>query len=164
MNFVKTISSRIVESVRLVKFQRKGKDDIRECKSISPHGVDSHPIEDLIAVYSETDQNGKNVILGYINRNAIADVGELRLYATNVDGDEQNYIYLKNDGQIEIGGNGDNLIRYSPLNSELTAFKNQIQVELGLIATAIAGVGGAYAPGTLTIDISASKIDEVECS
>jgi len=64
--------------------------------------------------------------------------------------------------EIQYLGDDDNLVKYAALSSELTSFKNLVQAELVKIQTGITGVGGAYTPGTLSIDISDSKIDELK--
>jgi hypothetical protein len=40
--------------------------------------------------------------------------------------------------------------------------RNDINTELSKIQAAIAGLGGAYARLTVSVDISASKVDEVK--
>ncbi|MCK4521530.1 MAG: hypothetical protein KAU20_03070, partial [Nanoarchaeota archaeon] len=97
---------------------------MRESKVSAPHGIDSSPVEDLIAVYSPTQQNGRDVILGYLCRNALADVGELRLFSTDSNGVEKNYIWLKNNGSIELGGDADNAVRYSKLEKAFNELKD----------------------------------------
>jgi hypothetical protein len=114
------------------------------------------------AIFMQTGEKGKTVIVGYLNRNHISEKGEIRIYSTNESGAVQIFLHLKNDGTAEFGGDADNLVRYSPLNSELQAFKNALTVELGLIAAGIAIVGGVYTPGALSIDISNAKIDEIK--
>ena len=173
MNFVKIISTRIVDSVRLIKFLRKGKDDTRECKVSAPYGIDSVPVEDMIAVYSPTQQNGRNVIIGYLNKNAIADVGELRFYSTDADGVEQNYIHLKNDGDIEIGGSTDNMVRYSDLEAAFNRLKSDhndlVSKFLAHVHPGVTvGAGSTGVTPTLVspspADISGAKIEEIKTS
>ena len=71
------------------------------------------------------------------------------------------YIQL-DDSFLELMGNSDNAVRYSPLDTELQLFKDAIQGELTKIQTAITGLGGVYVPGTLSLDISGAKIDEIK--
>lgn len=147
---------------RVVKLLRFGKNDVQSPIEAAPYGHDSNPIKDMIAIYGTTQRQGDTVVIGYINVNQLAEVGENRLYSTNANGDLQTYVWLKNNGDILLGGDADNAVRYSPLSNELTAFKNLIQTELGKIQTAIVGVGGVYTPGTLTLDISQAKTDKIK--
>ena len=146
---------------RIVKFLRFGKSDVLEAVEVSPYGTDSVPVKNVIAVCSETS-TGKPVVIGYLNVERKADVGEHRIYSTDSNGGEKFYVWLKNDGTCEIGSNADNAVRYSKLNDELTAFKNLLQAELTLIQTGIASAGGSYSPSTLQLDISPAKINEIK--
>lgn len=100
---------------RIIKILRLGTKDVREADEVSPFGIDSHPINDMIAIYAETIEGAEPVIIGYMNPKAIANIGELRLYSTDAQGSEKNYMWLKNDGNIEIGGSSDNMVRFSKL-------------------------------------------------
>jgi len=165
MNLVKIISTSIKNGRRIVKFFRMGLKDVQTSVEVSPYGIDSNPIKDIIGVYTQTTSKGDTYIIGYINKNQQAGVGELRTYATDTTGTEKFYTWIKSDGTYEIGGNSDNAVRYSPLNSGLQSYKASVDNHLTLIETAI----NALAPGTfpvlpvnLTLDISASKINEIK--
>ena len=116
-NFIKTISSRISETFTKVKFYRYGKSDIQETKQATPFGIDSNPIADMTGLYIKTDVQGETILVGYINKNAIADVGELRLFSTNTNGGEKAYCHFKNDGNIHFNGDEDNMVRFSELKT-----------------------------------------------
>jgi len=129
MNLVNIISSRILDSKILLKFRRMGKNDVQETPIVAPYGVDSNPIAGMVALYAETGEKGKNVLVGYLNKNARAGVGELRFYATNNEGTEQNYIWFRSDGNLEINGDDDNMVRYSELKAgfdQLLSDHNQL--------------------------------------
>lgn len=163
MNLSKVISSEFDNlKKRLVKVLRFGKDDVQTAQEAAPFGTDSNPIKDMIAVYMPTSERGKNVIVGYLNKNQLAEVGEHRIYSTDSGGELKAYVWLKNDGNIELLGTGDNLVKYSPLNQELQEFKTAIQAELVKIQAGLTGVGGAYAPGSLTVNISDAKIEKIK--
>lgn len=163
VSLVKIISTALDKAKRrLPKFLRLGKSDVQTAFEAAPFGVDANPIADMIAVYAPSSLRGKTVIIGYINKNQIAAPGEHRIYSTNEAGELQTFIWLKADGQVQMGGNNDHLMRYSPLDTELQSFKTAIQAELTKIATGITGAGGTYTPGTLEIDISPAKINEIE--
>jgi hypothetical protein len=117
----------------------------------------------MVAIYSSTIQQGEPVIIGYINRNSIAEVGGLRMYSTNANGAEQVYIYLRASGKIELAGNTDNVVRYLALNTGIQQMGTDINTNLAAIATAInAIVPGSYTPVPVVPNISAAKVDEVQ--
>lgn len=139
-----------------------GLHDVQTSYESAPYGIDSNPIKDMIAVYSETGVKGDTVIVGYINKNQLAAPGEFRTFATDANGVQKFYTWMKANGTMEIGGSADNAIRYSPLNTELNAFAGDIQAELLKIQTAITSIGGAYVNAPVSIDISAAKINEIK--
>lgn len=148
---------------RIVKILRLGKSDVQTAFEVGSYGIDSNPVKDMVAIYAESSVKGEVVIVGYITKNKVAQTGELRLYSTNAQGTEQTYAYLKNDGTIELAGNADNLVRFVALNTALQAQVGLINVELGKIATAInAIVPGAYIPTPITLNITASKVNELK--
>lgn len=159
---VKLDSFRIESSKRILKFLRLGKNDVQTAGESAPWGIDSAPVKDCIAIYGPTLVNGKAVILGYINKQQLADVGELHLYSTDSEGNEKFRIKIKNDGNCEIGGNSDNAVRYTPLNQGLQDFKDLLIAELIKIQTGIIAAGGSYTPGVLTVTISDAKINNIK--
>lgn len=138
------------------------KNDTVQAKQIAPYGIDSAPVKQVVAIYSGTDSVKDCVVLGYIVPNQLASPGENRLFSSDADGNLKAYIWLKNDGTILIGGNADNAVRYAPLDAGLQQLVGQLQSELSSIASGIAGAGGVYVPGTLSLDISGAKINEVK--
>lgn len=129
---------------------------------ISDFGDDSSPLKDMIAIYGTTDESGDSIILGYINKNQIAQPGEKRIFSLKEDGSLSFSVHLRNNGTLEIGGNNDNAVRYNPLNSGLQSEKELINAELVKIQTAISSLGGLYAMAPVTLDISSAKIDEIK--
>lgn len=165
MRLAKLISSEI-DSLkrRVVKALGRGKSDVQTAYEAMPFGIDSRALKDMIAVFADTEGKGESVIIGYILKNQLQKVklGETRIYSTDANGVQKFEIYLKDDGTIEIGGSANNLVKYTPLDSGLQNFKTAIQAELVKIQTAISSLGGAYAPGSLSVDISGSKINEIK--
>tara|TARA_R110002167_G_scaffold110087_4_gene280360 strand:+ start:21415 stop:21936 length:522 start_codon:yes stop_codon:yes gene_type:complete len=164
------ISSSIDKGRRILKILRLGKDDIQTSFESMPYGIDSVPVKDLIAIQMETGERGKTVIVGYINKNQIADVGELKIFATNAQGAEQGFIHLKNNGvitangtAIELNGNVDNVVKFIPLDSGLQAQTTAINVELVKIAVGLnAIVPGSYVHTPVTVNITGSKVATVK--
>lgn len=155
-----------------------GTDDVQEKNEVSPFGVDSNPIKDMIAIYAPTSEIGSEVIIGYINKNQIADIGEMRIFSTDADGVEKISIHLRNTGQAEIGGTGDNLVRFNKLNDSFeqlkSDFNNLVTLYNSHIHITTATVSATPVPGVISptlstgtpsaADMSLSKINELECS
>lgn len=174
LNLVKTISTEI-DSLkrRIVKVLRLGQNDVQTSLEAGSFGVDSNPTPDLIAIYAPTEEKGKTVIIGYINRNQIADVGEHRIFSTNAAGDVVMFLHLKNDGIAEFGGNADFMVRFNKLE---TAF-NEHQDSTNDMINEWNTFASAYVPGSPLVtglpptvstvsnasaDISGAKIDEIK--
>lgn len=167
--YTKFISSEINDDKeRIIKVLRLGKDDVQTTSESMPFGVDSNPVKDLIAVYAKSSANGENVIIGYLNQNQKAKEGEIRIFSTDNDGVEKTYLYLKNNGTIEIAGDADNMVRFSKLkegfdqlksdfNNFVTAFNSHQHPETG------ATTAPPTSPGSSSnASIDDSKIDEIK--
>jgi len=88
-----------------------------------------------------------------------AEAGEKEIYSTdNPVTTKLATIKLNKDSEIELNGNVDNAVRWSELNTALQTLVTDINA---LFATKKDEAGSA---GTLTLDLSASKIDEVKTS
>ena len=130
----------------------------------SPFGIDSNPVQNMVAVYAETENVGDPVIIGYLIQNALTNPGETRLFSLNpVTGALSTYAWLRADGTMSLGGETNNLVRFAPLQSGINAKDELIQGELIKIAAAIAALGGAYEPGTIETNISGSEITQIKC-
>lgn len=146
---------------RILKVMQYGAKTAAEC---APFGDDSSPIKGMTAIYVQTDEIGDPVIVGYINQNQKAAAGEKRFYSLDEDGNEKCFIWLKNNGDIELGGNTDNLVKFTPLNTAINTQTTLINTELTKIAAAIALLGGSYTVAPISTDISQSKADKLKCS
>lgn len=163
MNLVKVLTTALNSlNQRAIKVLRFGVSDVQTSLEASPYGVDSNPIEGMVAIYSPTTDKGGSTIIGYINKNQKAGVGEFRTFATDADGVEKFYTWMKADGTMEIGGVADNAIRFSPLETATDTLATDINAQLTAIATAISSLGGSYTPSPISIDISGAKIDEIK--
>jgi len=172
LTLVKTISTEIRSLQRIVKILRYGKSDVRTADQGAPHGIDSNPVKDLIAIYAETGTKGEKVVIGYLNKNQLAAVGETRLFSTNEDGEPVATIWLKNDGTIEVGGDTDHMVRHSKLKEVV----EELQQDIGNLKEAFSswvvasGDGGAalkasaasWAGASLSKNIDNAKINEIK--
>lgn len=179
MRIVKTLSS-IFSSEKLLqtKVLRNGKDDVLECPTATIPGIEYQPIKDDVGLHSETGVSGDDIIVGFIIKQGATspNPGELVFRSRDTtDGTEKIYIWLKNDGVIEFGGNAGNLTRYQELE---TAF-NEDHEKLNDLISKWNAFASAYVPGSpsvpglpptlagqtvspSTADISGAKIDELK--
>jgi len=154
-------SSILENGKRILKFLGVGGSASTASESM-PFGIDSNPIADMIAIHSTTSNNAESVIIGYINKNQIAEIGESRLYSLDANGVLKAFIYCKNDGILLLNGDSYSGVRYEPLKSGLDNQNNLINAELLKIQTAITTLGGAYTRSNVSIDITTSKSDTVK--
>jgi hypothetical protein len=146
-----------------IKVIRYGKSDVQTSDQVSPHGIDSKPVNNDLAVHSSTSNSDTTVILGYIKKFTNTKTGETRIYSTNASGVEQFDIFLKDDGTCEIGGNTDNAVRFS----ELKAGFDQLRDDFNSFLTHVHGSAGTPpVPPVLnsTASVDDSKIVEVKVS
>jgi hypothetical protein len=155
-----TLSRVKAATSEFIKVLRYGKNDVQTCEPIMLPGIDSKPINEDIAIHSTTGESSDPICLGYIWKSELTKEGEIRIFSRDANGVEQIYIHLKNDGTIEFGGDTDNLVRFSKIDKGLQDFKDLIVTELGKISAGISGVGGTYAPGSISVNISDAKIEE----
>lgn len=162
MNFVK-IDSFSFDTVkrRVLKFLRNSRN-AETATDASPFGYDAGPLKDMRAIYMPSGEKGKDVIVGYLNANLKAAEGEVRLFSLDANGNQSTFVWLHNNGIIDLGGTADNAVRYAKLNDAVTQHNAQVVAELGKIATAIGSLGGAYTPGTVTFNIAQAKINEIK--
>lgn len=174
MNLSKVISTELgALGKRLVKVLRYGKSDVQTPTQAAPYGIDSNPVKDMIAVYCATGVKGKTVVLGYLNKDQVAAIGEIRLKSTDENGAEQMYLWLKNDGTMELGGDADFMVRFNELKSGF----DQLKSDLNDLKTKWNTFAAAYVPGSpavtgtpatastsalSTASIDASKIEEIK--
>jgi hypothetical protein len=147
MNLVKIISSVKSGGYQLAKFLRFGDKDVQEKKTVSPYGVDSNPIADMIALYAETTTKGEAVLVGYINKNAIAAPGELRFFGTNESGTEMCYQWFRTTGKVEINGDEDNIVRFTALKAGF----DQLKADHNDLVSKWNSFCNTYIPGSPTV-------------
>lgn len=172
MHLVRVISSQVKKGLRLVKFLGLGKDDVQETHVVAPFGVDAHPVKGWIALYARTASKGEEVLVGYVNKSNLADVGEHRIYSTNENGEVQTFIWLKNDGTIEVGGDSDFMVRYSKLETAFNELKQDFNSLVNVYNAHMHPYTDDGSPATTSpttsqgqtsnADISPAKIEEIK--
>lgn len=121
-----------------------------------PAGDDSPPLPDDRCLMIKIDGSGNYIISGVICKSQGADPGERILYSRDSSGNIQATIKLLGDGVIEINGSADYAVSWTDLN---TALQSLITAINAAFATKLNGSGS---PGTLTLDISSAKVEEVK--
>lgn len=142
----------------------------------SPFGTDSRPPNGMTAIYARTQANGDECIIGYLHKDRLAQIGEHRIFSTDDQNVLKTYIWLHNDGTMDIGGNTKHMVRFE----ELQIAFNQLKTDFNNLVTAynshIHPVGNAVpaAPGPVvttptitsgtpsTADITPAKINEIK--
>jgi hypothetical protein len=155
-----------------IKVLRWGKNDVRTAEQYLPHGIDSKPVKDILALYANTGERGEPVIIGYIARSEQTGEGETRIYATDTNGEEVFSLYLKGDGTVEFGGSVDNLMRFTNTKAVIEELQQSITTLKQAFASwvvvptdggaALKAITATWAATTLTGDIDESKIDEIK--
>ncbi len=167
MQLVKIISTSLDSlNRRLPKFLRLGLNDIQTANEASPFGIDSNPIAGMIAIYSKTAVKGDEVIIGYLNPNQIAGIGETRLFSTDSDGALQFYVWLKNDGTLQLGGTSNYAVKFNELKTEFNALKTSFNNLLTEYKThthpGVTSGGASTGPTVSTQNPNASNIDNAK--
>lgn len=126
---ISTSLDRAKRSVVKILFQGKltnGQGDVRTPIEASAFGVDSNPTEGKIAIYAQSPQKGKYYIIGYLNTDRKALVGETRLFSTDDAGALQAYLWLRNNGQfLELNGNDNFAVKFNELKTEFNELKGK---------------------------------------
>lgn len=128
-----------------------GKSDTRTAKLATPSGVDANPIKNLTAVYAKTEMDGKEVLVGFINTQLLADVGELRLFATDSTGTLKGYTWLKNNGELHLLGETNFAVKFNELATEFNALKTTVNNHISAYNTHVHPVPGVTAGPASTI-------------
>lgn len=142
------------DGIRMIKVEQFGAKEPYEC---SPFGFDSNPIKDMVAIYSDTSENGEPVIIGYINENQLSEPGELRLYNS-----DKGYIWIRNNNTIELNGDKRTIVAFQDLKTELENTIVKVNAELVKIQTAITALGGAYTQTNVEVNIDSSEVKDVK--
>ncbi len=161
MIWITTTLSTAADSLgRLIqKVRRLGKSDIQTAPVCAPYGIDSNAIADMIAVYADSSMKGDSVIIGYINKNALAEVGGLRLFSTNSAGAEQFYVYLRASNNLELGGDQRHLARFEELETAFNELKADYNAHQHLSTATGTPTSAPVVP--TAADISGAKIDNI---
>jgi hypothetical protein len=141
----------------------------REIPQALPYGVDSAPVREMVAVYANTADMGNSVIVGYVYKDAVAEVGSIRLYSEN------GYVYLRANGNLELLGDSKHMVRYEELETGFNSLKQSVTDLTNAFNThvhaTVASLGTPLPPTTVptvipaippTATITGAKINEIK--
>lgn len=154
ITFSKFKSSSIEAGKRIIKVLQFGP---KTAKEAYPFGFDSQPPEDWTAIYAETSNNEESVIIGYINKNQLAGVGESRMYSVDAQGAVMAYVVCDATGRISLSGSTYSAVRFQPLKTAIDNKDALLSNEFAKIAAAIALLGGTYVPGPVGTVLTSSE-------
>jgi len=159
LTFAKVKSSSIEQGKRILKVFQFG---AKTAKEVGPFGFDSSAPENWTAIYGETSNKAESVIIGYINKNQLAEVGGSRMYALDSSGEVVGYVYARASGVLELNGSTYSGVRFQNLVQAINAQNVLINAELAKVAVSIAALGGSYAPGTISTNLTSSESPTVK--
>lgn len=149
-----------------------------EAEEYSSFGTDSRPPKDMTAIYIKTERDGDECIIGYLNKDRLAEIGDYRIFSTDDSAVLKTYIWLHNDGTIDIGGNAKHMARFEELktgfdqlkqdfNTLVTKYNSHIHPIINAIPAAtppgVVTSGPTVTSGTpTTATIDPAKINEIK--
>lgn len=139
---------------RILKVEQFGAKTAKECY---PFGFDSMPPENWTAIYADTANKDESVIIGYINKNQLAEAGGSRMYALGSSGEVVGFVRCGADGITELNGSSFSAVRFQNLKAATVASDNLINAELAKIAAAIGALGGSYIVSNVSTDLDSSE-------
>lgn len=158
----KYFSSIIENGKRIIKSKGIG-GSVMTTKEVGPFGFDAQPPEGMTAIYADTTNADESVIIGYINKNQVAGIGESRMYSVDAQGEVMATIKCDALGRISLNGNAYNSVRYEPLESGLNAQNLLINAELSKIAIALNSLApGSYTVAPVSTNITAAKSESIK--
>ena len=131
-------------------------------KESYPFGFDSVPPKGYTALYSDTSNRDESVIIGYINKNQLAEVGGSRMFAVGESGDVSGFLYARASGVLELNGSDYSAVRFQELKTQIDLLQTQINSQWPLIASGIATGGGSYTPTNVDIDLASAESETVK--
>ena len=172
------LSSLIEQGRRRIKVLVNGRDDARTTYESLPFGVDGVPPNEWRALYAETAEQGRNVIIGYINQNqlSVLNSGETHFYSTDASGENiAAFIKMLSNGTMQVLGTGDFFVRFNELqtgfnqlrqdlNDHITNYNAHVHTTTATVGTGPPGVISATTStsNSSSASIDTAKIDEIE--
>lgn len=181
MRFGRVFTDIIKDGLKHINLRGFSDKDTLTKVQVTPSGIDSTPHDKYVALYCETATRGSGAVIGYIHENFITKAGEIRIYSEDKDGELKAYVYCDEEGVVNVNGDTDNMVRYTPLKNgfdglrtdfnALVAKHNQLVSEVNLFI----GLYNVHTPTPTTLatpstaggiastaSITNSKIDNVK--
>ena len=145
---------------------------ITTAENFSPAGDDSFPLLTDIPFIVSAPGTGRFVVLGYLDpvNAGQALEGERRFIARDSSGAPVSFVWLRNDGSLELNGADDYAVRYTPLAEQIHQLRDDLNEFIGVFKLhkhSTAAVGAPSIPDNAatatdsTIDISGSSVGTV---
>ena len=117
------------------------------CDQYGPSGEDAPPIKDDRVLLVKVEGSGRFVSAGVLTQSQDAEPGDKKMYSRDSDsGDVKAYIWLKNDGSIEIESK-DKISIKAGADVELDAGSNNVTFKGAVKVTGVSfEAGGTVAP------------------
>ena len=93
--------------------------------NVAPFGFDSVGVQNMQCVFSDTSNNRYPIIVGWLNTSVVAQEGESRMYATDSSGGVVGYVYLKNNGELNLLGDSNWAVKYTELATQFNELKGK---------------------------------------
>lgn len=101
----KVVSSEIQDGERIVKNENYTNYS-REARTFSPAGMDVAPLDGDQVLILEAGPSSQTAQIGIVNKDVIAEKGEMRIYSRDSDGNVKASVHCKANGDIEIVSSG----------------------------------------------------------
>ena len=161
----KIISTAIVKGLLKVKVLGLGSSDVKTVFNLLPFGIDSNPSKDYRAIYADTGINGEKVLLGVLNKQILAEAGEIRIFS-EIEGEIATFIHLKKNGKIELGGDSNFIAKFNELKTGFDQLKGDLNSHIqnynSHVHPGVTAGGASTAVTVSTSTESEADIDEAK--
>lgn len=118
-----------------------------------PYGMDSRAPEDNAVLYDNTERDGDEVIIGVLNKDRKAEIGEVRLFCTDENGAFKFNVWLRADGTLFIGDSDQpsSFTNFAVKYNEALAEINKLKTTVDDVVQKWNAFATAYVPGGPTV-------------
>jgi len=142
------------DDVLLLQVEISDPDDVQTVQLMNPSGENSNPPDDSQVLIIDIGSAFKVAVAADDGIAPFGDPGDKQIYSVD-GGIIKAFINLLTSGNIELNGNADNAVRFNALDTQMQTLIIAINA---LFATKADGSGTA---GSLSLDLSSAKVDEV---
>lgn len=138
--------------------------------NVAPFGFDSVGVQNMQCVFSDTSNNRYPIIVGWLNTSVVAQEGESRMYATDSNGGVVGYVYLKNNGELNLLGDSNWAVKYTEMATAINEMQTKLNALVTLfnahVHTTVTSLGTPTPPAvsasSSTADITQSKNERIK--